>query len=595
VGQNQVADPDQPWVRFKAPLTVLVRDAVETMAAWRPVGRGDDIIAMAASDGKLFAVTKDGRLVSRDAVAAPVATPPEWQQMGPAAADTVALAAADGILFAADQAGRLHVREVTGPDNWIRIPIDESRKFVAMTAADGPLPDDGRLFAVDIDPNAASPAYRSRLLVGKADRTTGPVWDAVGLAGDAVALAAAGGKLFLATPSGGLYAPFPSPDEYLFDVFYERSADGHITRTHSNSSKLNASYQYDHLNRLLGSEGDVTDSFTYDDLGNITSNGRNPGAYTYPPSGPDGCGPDRPCARPHAVKSVGAAAYTYDANGNTTSRGGREIAWDADNRPIAMQNFDAGWTNFAYDAAGQRVTKESGDKKTFYYGPLIEYSNHLTKYYYAGSRLVARSGLRTPPHSTYDTYWHHPDHLGSVRLMTSWHGWPHTRYGYTAFGQRSTEIADPAGDLANGIGFTGLRHDEKTGLIYMNARYYDPQLARFISPDALMTSTLDPQAVNPYSYVNNNPLSYVDPTGYDPVPVEVPHFLYNATTRLGQAELVQPRWQWWPLGFTDKFDYKLDLFSRSISGPGGGFAIRLAGASGIDYNEIPVMLKDSPS
>jgi len=64
--------------------------------------------------------------------------------------------------------------------------------------------------------------------------------------------------------------------------------------------------------------------------------------------------------------------------------------------------------------------------------------------------------------------------------------------------------------------FTGQRLDNSTGLYYYNARYYDPHLGRFIQPDSLVPDPLNPQAWNRFSYVYNNPASYVDPGGHQP-------------------------------------------------------------------------------
>ncbi|MFC1953475.1 RHS repeat-associated core domain-containing protein, partial [Chloroflexota bacterium] len=63
--------------------------------------------------------------------------------------------------------------------------------------------------------------------------------------------------------------------------------------------------------------------------------------------------------------------------------------------------------------------------------------------------------------------------------------------------------------------FTGQRLDG-TGLYYYNARYYDPEIGRFISPDTIIPNPANPQSFNRYSYVLNNPLRYTDPTGHWP-------------------------------------------------------------------------------
>ncbi|MFC2003977.1 RHS repeat-associated core domain-containing protein [Chloroflexota bacterium] len=62
--------------------------------------------------------------------------------------------------------------------------------------------------------------------------------------------------------------------------------------------------------------------------------------------------------------------------------------------------------------------------------------------------------------------------------------------------------------------FTGQRRDS-TGLYFYNARYYDPAIGRFISPDIIVPNPMTPQSFNRYSYVLNNPLKYADPSGRD--------------------------------------------------------------------------------
>ena len=68
------------------------------------------------------------------------------------------------------------------------------------------------------------------------------------------------------------------------------------------------------------------------------------------------------------------------------------------------------------------------------------------------------------------------------------------------------------GNLGTDKLFTGQRLDD-TGLYYYGARYYDPTIGRFISPDTLVQSPENPQSLNRYSYVFNNPLKYTDPNG----------------------------------------------------------------------------------
>jgi RHS repeat-associated protein len=70
--------------------------------------------------------------------------------------------------------------------------------------------------------------------------------------------------------------------------------------------------------------------------------------------------------------------------------------------------------------------------------------------------------------------------------------------------------------VQNDIGYTGQRTDAGIGMVYMHGRYYNPQLARFISADPYVSDGLNPQALNRYSYVYNDPINNTDPTGYTP-------------------------------------------------------------------------------
>ena len=87
---------------------------------------------------------------------------------------------------------------------------------------------------------------------------------------------------------------------------------------------------------------------------------------------------------------------------------------------------------------------------------------------------------------------------------------PGSRAHYLPFGDWRVE---PAHELTD-QGFTGHKHNDDLGLIYMNARYYVGYINRFISADSIVPNPANPQSFNRYSYVRNNPLKYKDPTGH---------------------------------------------------------------------------------
>ncbi|WNG62078.1 hypothetical protein F0U59_50780 [Archangium gephyra] len=284
----------------------------------------------------------------------------------------------------------------------------------------------------------------------------------------------------------------PSGTLYQSSYFYD--AGGRVTAMSSSTNPLsNLGYSYDALNRLTNVRGNQSQAFTYDALGNITWNSEL-GSYGY-----------GDINHRHAATAAGGSAYTYDANGQLVSGGGRTLAWDSDNR-LAQVTTASGTTTFAYDASGQRVMKSGPSGTTRYFGALLELKpTGLTKYYYAGPLLVAKRDAS-------GASWFHQDHLGSVRALSNQSGQKVASYDYSAFGATLASSSS----VANSLGYGGHEVDE-TGLVYMNARYYDARLGRFISPDALVPSSGNPQALNRYAYVYNNPISNTDPTGHLPV------------------------------------------------------------------------------
>ncbi len=72
------------------------------------------------------------------------------------------------------------------------------------------------------------------------------------------------------------------------------------------------------------------------------------------------------------------------------------------------------------------------------------------------------------------------------------------------------------GMLPTDYTFTGQKLDTSSGLLYYGARYYDAAIGRFAQPDSIVPNPYNPQSLNRYSYVLNNPVRYTDPTGHDP-------------------------------------------------------------------------------
>jgi RHS repeat-associated protein len=148
-----------------------------------------------------------------------------------------------------------------------------------------------------------------------------------------------------------------------------------------------------------------------------------------------------------------------------------------------------------------------GSRTTVYVGAHYERngaSGVATKYYYAGgARVAMRQGSTV--------YYLHGDHLGSTALASDTSGNKVSELRYQAFGvSRYMGLSGMATDRR----FTGQQQETALGLYFYNSRYYDPVLGRFVQPDTIVPDPANPQSLNRYSYVLNNALRYVDPTGH---------------------------------------------------------------------------------
>jgi len=211
-------------------------------------------------------------------------------------------------------------------------------------------------------------------------------------------------------------------------------------------------------------------------------------------------------------RAFGAKAMTYDPNGSLTSLtdGGvtTTYTWDARNRLVGQT--DPGQVvptaTFAYDARGRRATKRV--------------NGALTQFLYDNAEVIQEQAsgapvgyLRGPsvdqPFVRNGADFYLADGLGSTLGLTNPGGDLATEYTYAPFGQSA------ARDLAgtNAFQFTA-RENDGTGLYYYRARYYSPQLHRFVSEDPLTSPRLHP---NRYAYVGNNPVKFIDPLGLDRV------------------------------------------------------------------------------
>jgi RHS repeat-associated protein len=205
---------------------------------------------------------------------------------------------------------------------------------------------------------------------------------------------------------------------------------------------------------------------------------------------------------------LGGIGIVYDPAGNVVNDGlGNTPTYDAENRIVT----DAGLT-YSYDADGVRINKSSG---TMYWpGPGGEILTEATlagvineEYVFFNGQRIARVDRPSGAANYYFS-----DNLGSASVIV---GGPletvQAQYFYYPYGwTQSSTGSDP-----NHYKFTGKERDAESGLDYFGARYMASTMGRFMTPDPVGGHQEDPQTLNRYAYVRNNPLSLTDPTGLD--------------------------------------------------------------------------------
>jgi len=275
---------------------------------------------------------------------------------------------------------------------------------------------------------------------------------------------------------------------------------------------------------VTAGSGATTVDVTYDRLGNITSKS-DVGAYSTAATSI--------CAvngfRPHAVTSVSGTkntTYCYDANGDLTSGDGRQVTYSAFGMPVAItQNLRS--IEIAYGPDRNRFKRvdinETGTKTTRYIaGGALEIvaggGQTVYKTHVGVAVIIDAIGAQ----STTETRYLLKDHLGSTDVILDADGAVVDRMSFDAWGKRR-EVAwaafspVPASLWQTQLitrGFTGHEQLDPVGLVHMNGRVYDPELGRFLSADPHIQDVTNGQALNRYSYVLNNPLSFTDPSGF---------------------------------------------------------------------------------
>ena len=283
--------------------------------------------------------------------------------------------------------------------------------------------------------------------------------------------------------------------EYTYDV------QGNIA-TYTAPGKATVTYTYDAQGQLLRAAGSTTYTYTYDNVGNIltASDGTTTHTYTYG----DAVWHD-------LLTAYDGNAITYDAIGNPLSDGTWTYTWQ-NGRQLATMSDGTTAISFAYDADGLRTSKTvNGVKHSYLYasGKLLRetYGSNTLDFFYDANGMpyaLKHNGA---------VYYYITNLQGDVMQLVNANGNIVASYDYDPYGK----VISATGTMAeiNPLRYRGYYYDVESGLYYLQSRYYNPQVGRFINGDSLASTGVNVLNFNTFAYCNNNPCVYIDPFGHE--------------------------------------------------------------------------------
>lgn len=295
-----------------------------------------------------------------------------------------------------------------------------------------------------------------------------------------------------------------------------------ITDPFNSPNTQTCNYTYDDMARIKSANcGTIwNETFAFDVFGNIGKTGISGATDFCPNSSPPACYN----TATNRITTVGSQTFAYDSNGNLTSTGTgtgtSAYTWDAEGHMKTDSPSGLTSVTLTYDALGRMVEQARGTSYTqIVYGPLgnklaLMTGQTLTK------AFVPLSGGATAVYGSGGTltYYRHSDWQGSSRFAST----PTTRTKYFsgAYAPYGENYAESGTTDRN---FTGQNQDTTADLYDFMFREHNYTHGRWLSPDPLAGDISNPQSLNRYAYVVNNPTNFTDPLGliWGP-PVEPP-------------------------------------------------------------------------
>ena len=205
---------------------------------------------------------------------------------------------------------------------------------------------------------------------------------------------------------------------------------------------------------------------------------------------------------------------TYDGIGNPLSYRGWTMNWQG-GRQLSSMTKGSDTLSFAYNESGLRTSKTVNGVTHNYVWQGSKLAADITDAYalyfhYDSSGDVI--GFTRTANGTDTEYFYVKNLQGDILKVITATGTEAATYTYDAWGKLLTSTGDMAD--VNPLRYRGYFYDAETGLYYLQSRYYDPEVSRFINPDVFATSDIDGVlAANMFAYCENNPIRNTDSTG----------------------------------------------------------------------------------
>ncbi len=264
--------------------------------------------------------------------------------------------------------------------------------------------------------------------------------------------------------------------------------------------------QYDDLNHLKsasGTSGAPSYSWNSDRFSNLWSQtvtagiGSKP-SYTF--------GTDNNFS---AVPGI----YT-DVLGNVTNDGVYPYTYDAENRIVQVAAGTTAIATYQYDAFGRRIRRTLAGSHNYDY--FYDLAGRVVSATYDGTWNRSEGYIGDRHFLTYNStanYYAHVDWLGNERVRTTTGAALYTACYDRPFGDDLSCGPVSADNDVSPMHYTGYERDSETGNYHSWFRYYNPRLQRFMTTDPLSGDIGDPQSLNKFGYVENNPVNWTDPLG----------------------------------------------------------------------------------